>query len=203
MKMIYSLLLFFLAALLPVNLSAVTTCFRGSPYLQELSCDGVSIVFENTEPTFAWVELRKKGQAFVTKYYQEVEGQHQVYDYLQASSAALPVQNFVIRINGLSVATEYEYRICSQRIDEMKPYSATFSTQYASDWYSFRTLDNKATSHSLLVLSDMHNRPATLEKFRTALNPLSADHIIYAGDMMDNMQVATPSGTDIQAEDPY
>jgi predicted phosphodiesterase len=203
MKMIYSLLLFFLTALLPVNLGAATTCFRGSPYLQELSCDGVSIVFENTEPTFAWVELRKKGQAAVTKYYQEVEGQHQVFDYLQAPTTALPVQNFVIRINGLSVATEYEYRICSQRIDEMKPYSATFSTQYASDWYSFRTLDDKATSHSLLVLSDMHNRPATLEKFLTALNPLSADHIIYAGDMMDNMQVATPSGAALQAEDPY
>lgn len=203
MKRIYSLLSVLVMALLPVNLSAATTCFRGSPYLQELSHDGVTVVFENTLPTLGWVELRKKGQSPVTKYYQEVRGQHQVYDNIMAPSVAVPVQNFAIRINGLAAATDYEYRICSQKIDELKPYAATFSTQYASDWYGFRTLDDKATSHSLLVLSDMHNRPATLEKFLTKLNPLAADHIIYAGDMMDNMQVANPPSTALKAEEPY
>lgn len=202
MKRIYPLLLVAIMVLLPQNLCA-DTCFRGSPYLQELSCDGVTVVFENSVPTFAWVELRKKGQAQVTKYYQDIEGQHQVYDYIQASTVALPVQNFAIRISGLAAATEYEYRICSQKVDEMKPYSATFSTQYASDWYLFRTLNDKATAHSLLVLSDMHNRPATLEKFLAFLNPLSVDHIIYAGDMMDNMQVGTASSAALKQEEPY
>ena len=88
--------------------------------MQELSHDGVTVVFENTVPTFAWVELRKKGQATVTKYYHEVEGQHQAYDYIQAPSVALPVQNFVIRINGLNEKTTYEYRVCAQKIDQMK-----------------------------------------------------------------------------------
>ena len=189
-------------AFLPLNLSADTS-FRGLPYLQELSHNGVTVVFENTVSTFAWVELRKKGQTTATKYYQDIEGQHQAYDYIQASTVALPVQNFVIRINGLTAATEYEYRICSQKIDEMKPYSAKFSTQYESEWNTFRTLDNKATSHRLVVLSDLHNRPATLEKFLSVLSPLSADHIIYAGDMMDNMQVGNPPTNALKAEEPY
>lgn len=202
MRKFYFFLFVSVMALLPSNLLADTS-FRGLPYLQELTHDGVTVVFENTVPSFAWVELRKKGQTSATKYYQDIEGQHQAYDYIQAPSVALPVQNFIIRINGLAAATEYEYRICSQKIDEMKPYSASFSTKYESEWYRFRTLDNKATVHSLLVLSDLHNRPATLEKFLTVLSPLTADHIIYAGDMMDNMQVgSSPSGA-LKAEEPY
>ena len=203
MKNRLSLLSFFIMVLSSANLSAETSCFRGAPYLQELSHDGVTVVFENSVPTFAWVELRRSGQTGVTKYYQEVEGQHQAYDYLQAPSPALPVQNFTIRINGLSAATEYEYRICSQKIDEMKPYNAKFSTQYESEWYRFSTLDDKATAHSLLVLSDLHNRPATLEKFLTVLELKKADHIIYAGDMMNNMQVASTSSSVHRPEEPY
>ncbi|MBR3434000.1 MAG: metallophosphoesterase [Bacteroidaceae bacterium] len=203
MKTVRYYLFAFLAVLLSTGVMADNTCFRGSPYLQELSHDGVTVVFENTAPTFAWVELRKKGQTTVTNYYQEVEGQHQVYDYIQAPSVVLPVQNFVIRISGLAASTEYEYRICSQQIDEMKPYSAVFSAEYQSDWYGFRTLNDKATSHSLLVLSDMHNRPAVLEQFLQQLNPMTADHIIYAGDMMDNMQVGKPASSALSAEEPY
>ncbi len=195
-----SLLLHFL---MPAFLSAATTCFRGGPYLQELSHDGVTVVFENTVPTFAWVELRKKGQATVTKYYHEVEGQHQAYDYIQAPSVALPVQNFVIRINGLNEKTAYEYRVCAQKIDQMKPYSAKLSTEYASDWYTFITLDTKTMEHHLLVLSDMHNRSDVLEKFLTALDYTTASHIVYAGDMMDNMQVGTVSSTAAPREEPY
>ena len=105
--------------ILPTLVSAATTCFRGGPYLQELSHDGVTIVFENTVPTFAWVELRRKGTTSATKYYQDIEGQHQIYDYIQAPTTSLPVQNFAIRIGGLTSKTTYEYRICGQKIDEM------------------------------------------------------------------------------------
>ncbi len=196
-------LLIFIMSLMPVNLFADNTCFRGGPYLQELTHDGVTVVFENSVPTFAWVELCKKGQALVTKYYQEVEGQHQIYDYIKAPSVAVPLQNYVVRINGLNASTTYQYRICSQKIDEMKPYSAKISTQYESEWYEFTTLDEGATEQRILVLSDMHNRPTTLEKFLTILDPLSADHIIYAGDMMDNMQIASTTGTALKAEEPY
>lgn len=203
MRQIFSTLLAIIITLLPVNVTASTTCFRGGPYLQELSHDGVTIVFENKVPTFAWVELRKKGLTTVTKYYQEVEGQHQIYDHIQAPSVSLPVQNFVIRIGGLKSNTAYEYRVCSQKIDEMKPYSAKLSTQYESDWYEFTTLDDMATEHHLLVLSDLHNRPATLEKFLTALDYRTASHIIYAGDMMDNIQMGTTSGTAAPKEEPY
>lgn len=189
--------------LIPAFLSAANTCFRSGPYLQELSHDGVTIVFENDIPTFAWVELRKKGISTATKYYQDIEGQHQIYDHIQAPSVALPVQNFRVRIDSLENKTTYEYRICSQKIDEMKPYSAKISTQYESDWYEFTTLDAAASEHHLIVLSDMLGRTETLEKFLNVLDYKTANHIIYAGDIMKNMQVAAPSGTAAECEEPY
>ena len=203
MKAIRYFLIVYLVALLPVTLQAADTCFRGGPYLQELSPDGVTVVFENTVPTFSWVEIRRKGSSSFSMYYQEVEGQHQAYDYIQAPSAALPVQNFAIRINGLKPGTMYQYRICAQKIDQMKPYSLTLSTQYESDWYEFSTPSNEATTHRLLVLSDMHNRPSVLQNFLTALDCQTADHIIYAGDMMDNMQMTATNGSALKAEEPY
>lgn len=203
MKTIRYFLFVFLTMLVPVNLLAANTCFRGGPYLQELQHDGVTVVFENTVPTFSWVELRRKGTTSVTKYYQEVEGQHQAHDYMLAPNVALPVQNFVIRLSGLKANTAYEYRVCAQKIDQMKPYSMTISTNYESEWYEFRTLDNNATAHNLLVLSDMHNRPATLQKFLAVLDCQTADHIIYAGDMMDNMQLGSSTSGALKAEEPY
>ena len=204
MKAVLRYFLFaFFAFLVPAFVLPANTCFRGGPYLQELVPDGVTVVFENTLPTFSWVELRRKGQTSVTRFYQDVEGQHQAYDYIQAPSAALPVQNFAIRLSGLLSDTMYEYRVVSQKIDQMKPYSLTSSTQYESDWFGFCTPGDKAATHRLLVLSDLHNRPSTLAKFLTALDCKTADHIIYAGDMMDNMQMKSASGSAFEAEEPY
>ena len=203
MKNIRYFLIVFWVALLPVNIQAANTCFRGGPYLQELAHNGVTVVFENTVPTFSWVELRKKGLTSATKFYQDIEGLHQAYDRIQAPTAALPVQNFAIRLSGLSPNTMYEYRVVSQKIDQLKPYSLTLSTQYESEWYGFSTPSDNATTHRLLVLSDMHNRPTTLQKFLMALDYQTADHVIYAGDMMDNIQMSATSGSAFKPEEPY
>lgn len=179
------------------------TCFRAGPYLQELGTDGVTVVFENNVPTFAWVEIRQKGSLVVTKYYQEVKGQHQIYNKLSSPQVALPLQNFVVRINGLKGNTEYEYRICSQQILEQQSYSMKIGEQYESGWYTFRTKDPNATEHHIAVISDVHNRPSTFAGFLLATDCKTADHIVLAGDMMDNMQMGTAPSTALKQEEPY
>lgn len=199
---ILGLLLLALSCIMPASVMA-ETCFRAGPYLQELGTNGVTVVFENTKPTFAWVELRLKGTLAATKYYQEVKGQHQVYNTISAPSVPLPVQNFAVRMDGLKENSEYEYRVCSQQILEMQSYSIKLGTQYESEWQTFRTLDSKATEHHLVVLSDLHNRPSSLINFLNATDYSTAEHIIYAGDMMNNMQVGTPPSSALKQEEPY
>lgn len=202
MNKILGLLLLATLYIIPANVLA-NTCFRAGPYLQELGATGVTVVFENTEPTFAWVELRRKGISTSTKYYQDVEGQHQIYNSISAPSVPLPLQNFVIRIDGLTSNTEYEYRICSQKIIEMQSYNIKIGTQYDSDWYTFRTLDANATEHHLAIISDTHNRPSVFADFLLATDYKTADHIILAGDIMDNMQVGSVSASSLKQEEPY
>lgn len=195
--------LYIVSAMLLAALSAAHAqeWLKAGPYLQELSADGVTVVFENNIKPFSWVELKKKGSAAVSKYYDDRDGQHQIYSEVVAPKAAAPLQNFTIRVDGLSPDTEYEYRVCTQYVDWVKPYSASVGDIYEGEWYTFRTLDPNATEHHLVVVSDMHRRPDVLGEMLSALDYQSADHIIYAGDMMDNMQITANTVKD--PEEPY
>lgn len=199
---IIGLLLLAISYFMPADVQA-GTCFRAGPYLQELGSNSVTVVFENTQPTFAWVELRLKGTLAVTKFYQEVKGQHQIYNKISAPQTAIPLQNFIIHLDGLKENADYEYRICSQQILEQQPYSMKIGEEYESEWYSFHTLDSKQTEHHLAVISDVHNRPATFSSFLSAIDYKTADHIVLAGDIMDNMQMGTTTGTSLAKEEPY
>ena len=123
----------------------------------------------------------------MTKYYDDRDGQHQIYSEVIAPQQAAPLQNFTIRVDGLQPATQYEYRVCTQLVNWVQPYSASVGDVYEGDWYTFTTLDPNATEHHLVVVSDMHCRPDVLEQTLVALDYQSANHIIYAGAMMNNM----------------
>lgn len=187
--------------LMASTLSYAANWLKAGPYLQEVTSTGATIVFENTLPTFAWVELRKKGSVVVTKHFQDIDGQHQIYNEVKAGIPAVPLQNFIIRINNLTGITNYEYRICAQQIIEQRPYSSKIGDSYETEWFSFKTLNPSSTEHHLVVLNDMHNNAAQMEKLLNAADHTTADHIIFAGDMMDNMQMGATTAKKV--EEPY
>lgn len=199
---ILGLIVLAISYIMPADVLA-ETCFRAGPYLQELGPNGVTVVFENTQPTFAWVEVRAKGMVLGQKFYQDVKGQHQVYNTIAAPSVPVPVQNYAVRVGGLSENTAYEYRVCSQQILEMQSYNIKLGTQYESEWYEFRTLDSKATEHHIAVISDVHNRPSVFAGLLLATDYKTADHIVLAGDMMNNMQMGTAPAAAQKQEEPY
>lgn len=202
MKFRYSFLLFFLFLVLcNKSAHAANTCFRTGPYLQELTPTHVTIVYENNVPSFSWVEVQKVGSKNIKKYFADALGKHRIYNQISAPQPSLPLQNFCVPVEELEEGTSYEYRICSQKIEEMRPYSARIGTRYESDWYTFTTPRADATEHHIGILSDLHHQPALLAQFLHALNHESADALIFAGDIMDNMQV---SSARVKApEEPY
>lgn len=60
---------------------AQTWLTRG-PYLQELTPDGVTVVFEHGIPSVSWIEIREKGQTETTKYFQTVNGRVKTYSQI-------------------------------------------------------------------------------------------------------------------------
>ena len=189
-----------LTSLAPANAWA-QSWLKAGPYLQELSADGVTVVFENNIKSFSWVEVREQGTSAATKYFDERDGQHQIYSQTVAPQVAAPLQNFTVRLDGLTKATTYEYRVCTREVNWLRPYSASVGDIHEGDWHTFTTFDPQATEHHLVVVSDMHHRPEVLQQTLEALNYQSAEHIIYAGDMMDNMQLT--ANTVKEPEEPY
>ena len=163
------------------------------PYLQELTTDGVTVVFEHGIPSVSWIEVREKGSSEVTEYYQTVNGRVKAYSQILSSkNSAVPVQNFAVRAEGLKPATTYEYRVKAHKVlsgnSNGVSASTSFSGVYTGTWYQFTTQDPHQSEHHIFITSDMHNRPDTLEALLKYLDYSTCDRIIYNGDMINYMQ---------------
>jgi predicted phosphodiesterase len=163
------------------------------PYLQELTTDGVTVVFEHDIPSISWLEVREKGSTEVKEFYQTVNGRVKAYSQiLGMKNSAVPVQNFAIRAEGLKPATTYEYRVRAHKVvsENSNGVSANtaFSSIYNGTWYQFTTQDPQQKEHHIFITSDMHNRPDTLEALLKYLDYQTCDRIIYNGDMINYMQ---------------
>ena len=163
------------------------------PYLQELTTDGVTVVFEHDIPSISWLEVREKGSTEVKEFYQTVNGRVKAYSQiLGMNNSAVPVQNFAIRAEGLKPATTYEYRVRAHKVvsENSNGVSANtaFSSIYNGTWYQFTTQDPQQKEHHIFITSDMHNRPDTLEALLKYLDYQTCDRIIYNGDMINYMQ---------------
>src|SRR3712207_4648950 len=145
-----------------------TTLFR-SPYLQEVTTDGATVVFATTHPhAFAWIEVKPLGSTEAVIYKQSKDGLYNANTDL-----------FAIRATGLKPATSYQYRICVKPVATFAPYKVTLGEEEDTPWYTFTTVDPRQRTHSLIVVSDMHNQPDTLEKLLNLLDYRTAEHIIY------------------------
>ena len=163
------------------------------PYLQELTPDGVTVVFEHGIPSVSWIEVREKGTTETTPYFQTTNGRVKAYSQiLTTKNSALPVQNFAIRAEGLKPGTTYEYRIKAHKTVVQNSggvtTSLTSTNSYTSAWKQFTTQDPHQTEHHIFITSDMHNQPDTLEALLKFLDYKTCDRIIYNGDMISYMQ---------------
>ncbi|MCR4920751.1 MAG: metallophosphoesterase [Bacteroidaceae bacterium] len=163
------------------------------PYLQELTTDGVTVVFEHGIPSVSWIEIREKGQTETTKYFQTVNGRVKAYSQiLSTKNSAVPVQNFAIRAEGLKPGTAYEYRIRANRLQSLDSNGAKsiigMSNMYSSAWKGFVTQDPNQSEHHIFITSDMHNKPDSLVALLKLLDYKTCDRIIYNGDMNNYMQ---------------
>lgn len=190
-----------IAMLLPVSRMAAQWMTAG-PYLQELTTDGVTVVFEHQTPSLSWIEVREKGTTDAVSYYQTKNGRVKAYSNILATkTSALPVQNFAIRAEGLKPATKYEYRVRANAVTAMNSngitVSQTMANTYNSAWKEFTTQDPEQTEHHIFITSDMHNKPDSLAALLRVLDHKTCDRIIYNGDMTDHLH------TGWAAQDPY
>ncbi len=147
--------------------------FSHGPYIQDVSESGVAIVFTTSHPSFSWVELTDD-EGSVRNFYNIEHGMKMANNTFHT-----------IRIDNLSPAKEYAYRLFSKEITKFDPYSVVYGDSITSDTFLFSTLDTSADELSFIEISDIHGNNDKLEKLLHHADVNSSDMVIYAGDMMD------------------
>lgn len=171
MKKSFILLLLTLSLLAPVQ--AQSYRFTHGPYLQELTGNSVTVVFTTNGKGISWVEtLTPQGDTL--RSYTIVNGIKVSYNTFHT-----------ITIKDLQPGTTYRYRICSREITRFHPYEIRFGEDRTSRWYTFSTLDPKATSGSFIALSDMHEHADKLGRLLVKAGVKDANLVFYVGDMMN------------------
>lgn len=148
------------------------------PYLQEVTTDGATVVFQTSEKSFSWVELKLHGVAEgeVVRCYSSKDGLKTAYNTFNS-----------IRVENLLPGKSYDYRIQSKEIRSFQPYKVVFGDSISTQWHTFSTIDPQKRGASIFITSDMHTDAGKLEKLLKFADYKTCDAFFYAGDMMNYM----------------
>lgn len=149
--------------------------FDHGPYLQGLTDRSVFVYFTTSEKGFSSVELRDPANGEITRHVTIDDG------LIEANN----IRN-AIELKGLKPSTRYEYRLFSTKIKQFRLSQNIYSDTIRTAWYSFTTLDPKATSSTFITTSDIHD---DAEKYKRLLShmPLQQTQMVFLlGDILSH-----------------
>lgn len=168
------LLLIFISGL-TLNLTAqIKFQLSHGPYLQEVTTEGATIVFQTSQRAFSWVELKISDGNESSRWYSSKDGLKMAYNTFNS-----------IRLENLEKGKEYEYRILSKEIRNFQPYKVLFGDSIATQWYKFSTIDPNKKGASIFITSDIHGDAKKLKKLLTLADYKTCNAFFYVGDMMN------------------
>ena len=173
------LVLFFVLTLVVPSIHGQT--FKLNPYLQNPAPDGVTIMWQTTDPSYSWIEY---GEDMISlKKARSVE-----HGIVKAN-----ITSHKVRISGLSPDTKYYYRICTQKVLEYKAYSKLLGNEVKTDFYTFSTLGSEDKDFKCLIFNDIHNDLTLFDNLMKQVNfyQIKFDFSIFNGDIF-----ADPSSED-------
>jgi predicted phosphodiesterase len=182
------LFLTFFLALSALVVAAEPIVITHGPYLQNLACDEVTIVWTTNNVAVSWVELAPDDNSDF--YFTE-------RPKFFASKNGIKLENVVhaVKVRGLKPATRYRYRILSQEVREHRSWHVYYGDIAASDVYnkeplSFVTLSDNSKELHFSMFNDIHGRSNVLEKMFGVVNPQQQDMVFFNGDMVSLMNNA-------------
>ncbi|TDQ73467.1 metallophosphoesterase family protein [Sphingobacterium yanglingense] len=148
------------------------------PYLQEVTQQGATVVFQTSLPSYSYIELRKENSGQTKIHYEHKHGLKQAN-----------TDFFAVRADRLEPATRYQYRIVSKEMVSFQPYKVTFGDSISTPWYTFKTIDPKSKGGSIFIISDTHSDAKKLDRMLDFCDYKTCDAFFYVGDMMNYMSL--------------
>jgi predicted phosphodiesterase len=156
------------------------------PYLQHLTDDGVTIVWTTNHQAVSWVELAPDDSThfYLTerpKYYSAV------YGFKDVGTV------HTVRLEGLSPATTYRYRVYSQQVLKHEgtnvQYGEVVATRvYRQEPFKFTTVDPSKENISFLIVNDIHGNNEMMENLLEKGDYKNSDFIFFNGDMANDFR---------------
>lgn len=157
------------------------------PYLQAVSENGFTVVWDTEDDVVAWVEVAPDdGTHFYNtqreKYHQSVLGKKVVGTH------------HVVRVDGLEPGTTYRYRIMCRTVKASDGQGkVVYGKAYGSDVYrkkplTVTTLSTRRDSVFFAVANDYHGHPDVLESHFANAPAAGYDFVFFNGDMTSQMK---------------
>ncbi|EOR93490.1 putative purple acid phosphatase [Arcticibacter svalbardensis MN12-7] len=145
--------------------------FLVEPYLQNMTSDGITIMWINTNSSVNWVEIVQPGKSNQT-IYQEKNG-------LRAANNRITK----VRIDGLLQGTTYQYYVVSKEIEVFDPYKIIYGETIRKGPFTFKTLSKETDEVSFVVLNDLHDHPENITELMGKLSKKGDyDFVVFNGD---------------------
>ena len=162
-----SLCALFLPALVAQESSLAVT---HGPYLQELTSDGVTILWTTNNPCVGRVEY---GVDKLTQTAQTVR-----HGMVNANTT-----HHAVRITGLKPGQKYQYRLANTEILKFGAYDTTLGKTIDCETYAFTTLNPAPAEFTFIVTQDIHSQAAKYASLLDKVNVGGATFVVLNGDM--------------------
>lgn len=183
MKHFFLLLAFFFAI---ESFSQTDFKITTGPYLQNVTENEATIVWQTSGDAMSWVELAPDDS---THFFRVERPQ-----YFQTHIGKKVVtRNHTIRLKNLQPGTAYRYRIYSHEVLGGTGSSTQYGKIAASKIFkstplTFRTLDTDKQAFSFLMVNDIHENNELLTNLLKNVKTEKVDFVVYNGDMVHDMR---------------
>ena len=110
---------------------------------------------------------------------------------LRADQTANGLAEAYMRINKVTLedlkpATRYYYRVVSKEITQFEPYALKYGNTIATETKSFVTPAESPDRFTMLILNDIHDRPASIPLLLGCNGSKAYDMVFFNGDMFNH-----------------
>lgn len=155
------------------------------PYLQNVTQNGVTIVWRTDLPSTAWVELAPCDESNFYSYERP-----KFYETELGRAVVGTVHK--VTLGNLEPGTRYRYRIYSEEVLDQQPYHVSYGGVAASDVFrkaplEFSTIPSQSDTVRFRVINDMHGDNDKLYDLMAGFDKSAYDFVFYNGDMVNFM----------------
>lgn len=153
---------------------SISHSFDHGPYLQRTGQNENYIYFTTSNEGLSWIEVRKANGNEIQKHYSATGG-------LIATGKINK-----IKIPGLEVNSDYEYRMISKEIVKFAPYYIQYGDSITSGWYRFTTANPNTPKATFAVVNDIHDKADKYSQLLSNVPLDRADMVFMNGDMVNS-----------------